>query len=145
MLKEAFNTQHYKGYANYKDEKNHLKFEVSFNKKAIDDNDTYFTGNSLIRQNENQEIYGSKLDYNREFDETTTLYSGVKYSHNKTKGLFNNSYTDIAERYHCNNMFAYAELMKSLGENWTADAGVSPAGTERTLLPRSHHLPHVGH
>ena len=125
VLKEAFNTQHYKGYANYKDEKNHLKFEVSFNKKAIDDNDTYFTGNSLIRQNENQEIYGTKLDYNREFDETTTLYSGVKYSHNKTKGLFNNSYTDIAERYHCNNMFAYAELMKSLGENWTVDAGVS--------------------
>lgn len=125
LLKEAFNTQNYKGYANYKDDKNHLKFEVSFNKKTIDDNDAYIADETIIKQNENQEIYGSKLDYNRKINESTILYSGVKYSHSKTKGLFNNNYSDIAERYHCNNIFAYAELMKSIGENWMVDAGVS--------------------
>lgn len=125
VLKEAFNTQNYKGYADYKDDKNHLKFEVSFNKKTIDDNDAYLADETMIKQNENQEIYGSRLDYDRKINESTIFYSGVKYSHNKTKGFFNSNYSDIAGRYHCNNMFAYAELMKSLGENWKVDAGVN--------------------
>lgn len=133
VLKEAFNTQNYKGYANYKDDKNHLKFEVSFNKKTIDDHDAYLADKTMVNQNENHESYELKFDYNRKINESTILYSGIKYSHNKTKCLFHNDYSDIADRYHCNNTFAYTELMKSFGEYWMVNAGLSIQNYHRSF------------
>lgn len=125
IKKEKVNTQNYKGYANYKDEKNHLLAEISFNKKTIKDDDAYLADENLVRQDENQKLYGAKIDYNREFDESAILYSGIKFSHQSNDGLFNNRFSDLSESYHCNSLFAYGEFMKSLGEHWMVDAGLS--------------------
>lgn len=125
VLKETFNTQNYKAYADYKDKKNHLKLEASFNRKKIIDNDAYLTDETIIRQHEDQDIYSLKLDYDLKINESAVLYGGARYSHDKTKALFNDSDSDVSEKYHCNDLFAYAELMKSIGENWMVDAGVS--------------------
>lgn len=125
ITKEDINTQNYKGFAVYRDGKNHLTAETSFNKKSIDDYDTYFVDDNHVEQNENQELYGIKVDYNRKFDDNAILYSGVKYSHKDNNGLFNNRFSDLLENYHYNNLFAYGELMKSLGEHWMVNVGLS--------------------
>ena len=125
VKKEDINTQNYKGYADYKDEKNHLTAEVTFHKKPIKDYDTYYIDDNLINQHEDKELYGAKIDYNRQFDETAVLYSGIKYSHQNNSGFYNNRFTDETEKYLYNNYFAYGEYMKSLGDHWMIDAGLS--------------------
>lgn len=125
VQKENFNTQNYKGYADYNDGKRHLKLEMSLNKKKINDNDNYHMDGLLVRQRENQNIYGAKVDYTHKFGESAALYGGVKYSHSHDRAFYNNSLSDMSEKYDCNNTFAYTEWMKSLGEFWTVDAGVS--------------------
>ncbi len=125
MKKEKVNTQNYKGYADYKDERNHFIAEISFNRKTIKDNDAYYTDKNLVLQNEDQGIYGIKADYNRKIGESAVLYSGIKFSHKSNEGVYNNRFSDLSENYHCNNLFAYGEFMKSIGDHWMVDAGLS--------------------
>lgn len=125
VQKEKFNTQNYKGYVDYNDGKRHLKLELSLNKKKINDNDDYHIDDLLVHQYENQDIYNVKLDYTHKFGESATLYGGVKYSHSRDRVSYNNSLSDLGEKYDCNNTFAYAEWMKSFGESWIVDAGIS--------------------
>lgn len=100
VKKEKINTRNYKAYADYKDEKNHLAAEITFHKKPIEDRDTYYIDNNLVLQNEDKELYGAKVDYNRQFDETAILYSGIRYSHQNNKGFFNNRFSGQTEKYH---------------------------------------------
>lgn len=131
---EKISTQNYKVYTDYKDDNNHLITEISFNKKDIKDNDTYFSNDNKVKQNEDQELYGIKIDYNRNFDETAVLYNGIKFYHQKNNGLFNNRYSDQIEKYNCNNIFAYSEFMKSFGEHWIVDVGLSFQRYQRSFV-----------
>ena len=130
---EKINTQNYKGYVDYRDERNHLTTEISFHKKPIADSDTYHLEGNLVEQNEDKELYGVKMDYNRMFDESAVLYSGAKFSHENNDELFNNRFTDQIEHYHYNNLFVYGEFMKSIGEHWMFDAGLSVQNYRRSF------------
>ncbi len=123
--KEKFNNQNYKGYINYTNDKDQIKFDITYNNTHVDDRDTYHEDVNTVNQSEYAYTYGAKINYERKISPAAVLYAGLRYSHVKNKGTYFNSFSNINENYHCNTFTGYSEYMCNLSEKWTLDAGIT--------------------
>lgn len=125
--KEKFNTQNYKGYANYQDSLNKLQGVIQYNNVKVNDALLYFEKNNREKQIEKRQVYNIQFDYKRQLRSNISISTGIDYSHTRNSEDFFDLQSDenLSEKFDGNNFATYLESSLDLNEKWTFEAGLN--------------------
>lgn len=132
---DNFNTQNYKLYSNYKDSLNLLNIVFQYNHKRALDTDLYYRTLQSASQKEQRNLYEAQADYQRTLKDNIQISTGVDYSYIKNSEILPESFLSeniLTEKYHENNLSAYAESNINLNK-WGVSAGFNVFNYRRSF------------
>lgn len=122
---ERMNSQDYKVYLAYENEKDELKVEVAYNHIDLTDNDEYFFPIYRTLQKENKSSYKAEMEYTRTMSDALRFQLGTKYSYSRNIGSMGEVSDFGVSRYKQNNLAFFAETEIAINEKWNLEAGVN--------------------